>query len=63
MWERPCLKWRFTTARCTWPVRSPKIPTQDISGQTREVLGHIDRLLDEAGSDKILHPDVPDFHR
>lgn len=27
-------------------------PTQDIAGQTREVLGHIDRLLAEAGSDK-----------
>jgi enamine deaminase RidA (YjgF/YER057c/UK114 family) len=26
--------------------------TQDIVGQTREVLGHIDRLLQEAGSDK-----------
>jgi enamine deaminase RidA (YjgF/YER057c/UK114 family) len=26
--------------------------TQNIEGQTREVLGHIDRLLDEAGSDK-----------
>ncbi len=26
--------------------------TQDIKGQTREVLGHIDRLLAEAGSDK-----------
>ena len=26
--------------------------TQDIEGQTREVLGHIDRLLNEAGSDK-----------
>jgi enamine deaminase RidA (YjgF/YER057c/UK114 family) len=26
--------------------------TQDITGQTREVLGHIDRLLVEAGSDK-----------
>jgi enamine deaminase RidA (YjgF/YER057c/UK114 family) len=25
---------------------------QDIKGQTREVLGHIDRLLAEAGSDK-----------
>jgi enamine deaminase RidA (YjgF/YER057c/UK114 family) len=25
---------------------------QDIGGQTREVLGHIDRLLAEAGSDK-----------
>ncbi|WP_323120911.1 RidA family protein [Burkholderia alba] len=25
---------------------------QDISGQTREVLGHIDRLLAEANSDK-----------
>ena len=26
--------------------------TQGIAGQTREVLGHIDRLLAEAGSDK-----------
>jgi enamine deaminase RidA (YjgF/YER057c/UK114 family) len=26
--------------------------TQDIAGQTREVLGHIDRLLAEADSDK-----------
>jgi enamine deaminase RidA (YjgF/YER057c/UK114 family) len=26
--------------------------TQDIRGQTREVLGHIDRLLAESGSDK-----------
>ncbi|KUZ74013.1 RidA family protein [Burkholderia ubonensis] len=26
--------------------------TQDINGQTREVLGHIDRLLAEANSDK-----------
>jgi enamine deaminase RidA (YjgF/YER057c/UK114 family) len=26
--------------------------TQDIDGQTREVLGHIDRLLNEVGSDK-----------
>lgn len=26
--------------------------TQDINGQMREVLGHIDRLLGEAGSDK-----------
>lgn len=26
--------------------------SQDIAGQTREVLGHIDRLLREAGSDK-----------
>ncbi|WP_179403598.1 RidA family protein [Burkholderia guangdongensis] len=26
--------------------------TQDITGQTREVLGHIDRLLAEANSDK-----------
>jgi enamine deaminase RidA (YjgF/YER057c/UK114 family) len=26
--------------------------TQDIAGQTKEVLGHIDRLLAEAGSDK-----------
>lgn len=25
---------------------------QDIQGQTREVLGHVDRLLTEAGSDK-----------
>jgi len=41
---------------------------QDISGQTREVLGHIDRLLDEAGSDKtcilmcqIFIADLKDF--
>jgi len=27
-------------------------PKADIRGQTREVLGHIDRLLAEAGSDK-----------
>jgi enamine deaminase RidA (YjgF/YER057c/UK114 family) len=26
--------------------------SQDIQGQTREILGHIDRLLAEAGSDK-----------
>jgi enamine deaminase RidA (YjgF/YER057c/UK114 family) len=26
--------------------------TQDIVGQTREVLGHVERLLKEAGSDK-----------
>lgn len=26
--------------------------TQDIGGQTREVLGHVERLLKEAGSDK-----------
>jgi enamine deaminase RidA (YjgF/YER057c/UK114 family) len=26
--------------------------TQDIAGQTREVLGHVERLLTEAGSDK-----------
>lgn len=26
--------------------------SQDISGQMREVLGHVDRLLNEAGSDK-----------
>lgn len=25
---------------------------QDITGQTREVLGHVDRLLEEANSDK-----------
>jgi enamine deaminase RidA (YjgF/YER057c/UK114 family) len=28
--------------------------SQDMFGQTREVLGHIDRLLAEAGSDKSL---------
>ncbi len=27
-------------------------PDADISGQTREVLGHVERLLAEAGSDK-----------
>ena len=26
--------------------------SEDIAGQTREVLGHVDRLLAEAGSDK-----------
>lgn len=42
--------------------------TQNIEGQTREVLGHIDRLLGEAGSDKtrilmcqIYISDVKDF--
>ena len=42
--------------------------TQDIQGQTREVLGHIDRLLAEAGSDKtrilscqIFIADINDF--
>ena len=42
--------------------------TQNIEGQTREVLGHIDRLLAEAGSDKsrilmcqIYISDVKDF--
>ncbi len=41
---------------------------QNIQGQTREVLGHIDRLLAEAGSDKtsilscqIFIADVNDF--
>ncbi len=42
--------------------------TQDIAGQTREVLGHVDRLLQEAGSDRsrilmcqIFLPDLGDF--
>jgi len=42
--------------------------TQDIVGQTREVLGHVDRLLAEAGSDKahilmcqIFIADMKDF--
>ena len=42
--------------------------TQNIQGQTREILGHIDRLLAEAGSDKthilmcqIFIADVKDF--
>lgn len=30
----------------------PEDITQDIVGQTNEVLGHVDRLLAEAGSDK-----------
>jgi enamine deaminase RidA (YjgF/YER057c/UK114 family) len=30
----------------------PDDTAQDINGQTREVLGHIDRLLAESGSDK-----------
>lgn len=43
--------------------------TQDIEGQTREVLGHVDRLLAEAGSDKsrilmcqIYLSDMKDFN-
>lgn len=42
--------------------------TQDIEGQTREVLAHVDRLLSEAGSDKtcilmcqIFIADMADF--
>jgi hypothetical protein len=35
----------------------------DIAGQTREVLGHVDRLLAEAGSDKTRILSVPDLHR
>ncbi|MGV3654275.1 MAG: RidA family protein [Noviherbaspirillum sp.] len=42
--------------------------TQGIEGQTREVLGHIDRLLGEAGSDKsrilmcqVYLADIKDF--
>lgn len=42
--------------------------TQNIEGQTREVLGHVDRLLAEAGSDKscilmcqIFIADMKDF--
>lgn len=42
--------------------------TQNIEGQTREILGHIDRLLAEAGSDKtrilmcqIFIADIKDF--
>ncbi|HJV85714.1 MAG TPA: RidA family protein [Noviherbaspirillum sp.] len=42
--------------------------TQNIAGQTREVLGHVDRLLAEAGSDKsrilmcqIFLADMQDF--
>jgi enamine deaminase RidA (YjgF/YER057c/UK114 family) len=43
--------------------------TQNIDGQTREVLAHIDRLLAEVGSDKsqilmcqIYLADIKDFH-
>lgn len=42
--------------------------TLDMAGQTREVLAHIDRLLQEAGSDRsrilmcqIFLPDLADF--
>ena len=42
--------------------------TQNIEGQTREILGHIDRLLAEVGSDKsrilmcqIFIADIKDF--
>ena len=41
---------------------------QDIAAQTREVLGHVDRLLNQAGSDRsrllscqIFLPDLADF--
>ncbi len=44
---------RSTTAWSIWPARCRKwTPRRDLRGQTREVLGHIDRLLAEAGSDK-----------
>jgi len=50
MWPRASVKWPSRVAR------SGQVPDQhpdaDIDGQTREVLGHIDRLLGEAGSDK-----------
>jgi len=43
-------------------------PTKDITGQTEEILGHIARLLHEAGSEKsklisvqIFLPDMADF--
>jgi enamine deaminase RidA (YjgF/YER057c/UK114 family) len=43
-------------------------PSEDITGQTRQVLAEIDRLLGEAGSDKskiltatIFLPDIGDF--
>ena len=36
--------------------------SQDIVGQTREVLGHVDRLLGEAGSDKTRILMLPDLH-
>jgi len=36
--------------------------SQGIEGQTRDVLGQIDRLLEQAGSDKTSNPDVPDLH-
>jgi enamine deaminase RidA (YjgF/YER057c/UK114 family) len=45
-----------------------EVVTQNIAGQTREVLGHIDRLLAEVGSDKsrilmcqIFISDMKDF--
>jgi enamine deaminase RidA (YjgF/YER057c/UK114 family) len=43
----------------------PDDTTQDIRGQTTQVLGMVDRLLAEAGSDKSLHPhdaDLPGRH-
>lgn len=46
----------------------PENITQDIAGQTREVLGHVARLLAEAGSDKscilmcqVYLADIKDF--
>ncbi|KMQ80242.1 hypothetical protein BPMI_00233c [Candidatus Burkholderia pumila] len=40
------------TAPCISPGRSRKTRIKDITGQTREMLGHIDRLLTEANNDK-----------
>ncbi len=57
-----------TTTRSISPGRSPTIRPRTSSGQTEEILGHIARLLEEAGSSKerllsvqIFLPDMADF--
>ncbi len=39
-------------ASCSWPARWPTITSADVEGQTRQVLGEIDRLLAIAGTNK-----------
>ena len=63
-----CRRWRSTTARSTSPARWPSDATQDIRGQTAQVLAAVDKLLAEAGTDKahilmcqIFLADMADF--
>ncbi len=43
---------RFIPIFLTFAGQIAEDTDQDVTGQTREVLGHIDRLLEEANSDK-----------